>query len=210
MMIAPVAMADTISSGDYVKLIDYNLADNAGIMTYAVSHNGGANTAFTYDTFCIQDNVYIYPNTWYPVASVSNQVGLKDSPLPSGTGQLNGAVDYLFYRFKSGAYDKIMTSDATENDFQRVLWSLQGSGSSYSYANGYLWDSDLDTYNNTLWMQQKSWGTKVINIASSMDGTGSFSGPDIQNQLYNQVPEPSSLLLLGFGVSALVLARRGK
>jgi hypothetical protein len=41
MMIAPAVMADTISKGDYVELTSYNGLDNAGIMTYAVSHDGG-------------------------------------------------------------------------------------------------------------------------------------------------------------------------
>lgn len=122
-MIAPAAMADTISSGDYVKLTAYNSLDGAGIMTYAVSHNAGGTTAFSYDTFCIQDNVFITPNTWYPVAAISNTVGYFNTGIAGG-GPLNGAVDYLFYKYKSGAYASFDVNN--QNDFQRLLWSLQG------------------------------------------------------------------------------------
>jgi hypothetical protein len=209
MLVTPAAMADIISVGDYVKLTAYNSLDSAGIMTYAVSKDQGAHIAFYYDTFCIQDNVYIYPNQWYPVAALSTSVGLFNIPPPLGAGMLNGAVDYLFYRYKGGAYDSTMTSDATEADFQKVLWSLQGSGPKYANDNPspsttYLWDTDLLTYNITDAMHH-SWSTKVMNIAYS-DTNGNFH--DIQNQLYNQVPEPSTVLLVGTGLACLVGLRR--
>ena len=124
MMAAPAVMADTISSGDYVKLIAYNGINGGGIMTYDVSHDGGIHVAFIYDTFCIQDNVYIWANTWYPVASVSTTVGKFDSPPEAGTGPLAGAVDYLFYRYKSGTYN--LTSQANQADFQDYFGIFKG------------------------------------------------------------------------------------
>ena len=211
MLLAPAAMADIISVGDYVKLTAYNSLDSAGIMTYAVSKDQGNSIAFYYDTFCIQDNVFIYPSVWYPVTALSPIVG-SYNPVKPGEGPLNGAVDYLFYQYKSGVYNNDMTSDATEADFQKVLWSLQGSGPKYinddpSPLTIYPWDTDLSIYNTTVPMQHP-WGTQVINISfrNIIDGYPSLC--DIQNQLYNTVPEPSTVLLVGTGLACLVGLRR--
>ena len=206
MMAAPPAvMADTvISSGEWVELVSYNTTDMAGIMRYAVSNSNGGSIIGYYDTFCIQGNVYITPNTWYPVASVSNIVGKFTST--AGDGPLKGAVDYLFYRYKSGAYN--LTSQANQTDFQEFLWSLQGSGASYLPASTDQWYIDYLAYNILANGLQHSWGTEVINIASGINSDGRFIGPDIQNQLYNQVPEPTTMLLLSLGLMGLAGVRR--
>jgi len=126
----------------------------------------------------------------------------------AGTGALNGAVDYLFYRFTIGAYDaELLNSKSKQYDLQALFWSLQGSGSSYTSV-GTLWAADLALYLSTPSLHHW-WGTEVINIASGINQAGSYIGPDIQNQLYNHpVPEPATMLLLGMGLTGIALVRR--
>jgi hypothetical protein len=204
------SQATLINPSDYVKLVSYNPNNGAGIMTYAVSHDGGKTTAFNYETFCIQENVLIFRNQWYPVAGISDHVGFFDYS-KAGTGALNGAVDYLFYQYKLGAYSTTMTTHQAEDDFQRLLWSLQGSGPGPAYTStGYQWSTELANYFATPWMH-KSWGTKVINIVYSFHCGETEIGIDIQNQLYNEpVPEPATMLLVSTGLAGLLGLRRRK
>ena len=153
MMVAPVVMADTvISSGGWVELVSYNTIDNAGIMKYAVSNSNGGTILGYYESFCIQDNVNITPNTWYLVASVSDNVGYVSPNSPAGAGPLQGAVDYLFYRYKSGTGNYDLRTDDNQASFQKLLWSIQGTGPSYSPASGSpesmaQWYIDYSAYN---------------------------------------------------------------
>ena len=170
---APAAMATTITPGDWVKLISYNSLDNAGIMTYGVSETQGGAFVGTYDTFCIQHNVFI---GWasYEVENISNTVG--KAPYNNGEGALNGAVDYLFYMFSTGDYDAELYSsvDKLKNqaDLQMTLWNLQGSydGSSFGIAAATPWANDLANYLSDTSLQH-SWGTQVLNIVG-LDGSG--------------------------------------
>jgi hypothetical protein len=196
-----LAHAGQIFTDDWVELTAYNSQDNGGIMTYAVSHDGGAHSAFYYETFCIQDNTYITPGVWYRVAGITENVGPSDPSHP-GEGALVGAVDYLFYLYSMGRFGSDFTGNAANQaDFQRLLWSLQGSGPSYTPVEGTPWQTALANYISDPTLNGRSYGTLVLNLVDS-------NGYDVQNQLYNVsgVPEPTLILLLGIGLGSASLA----
>jgi PEP-CTERM motif len=218
---SPVSKADpiTITAGDKIKLISYNPLDNAGIMTYNVYESNGNTLLGQINTFCIQDNVYINYGVMYTIESITDHVGIdgnntwttggnmiQGSGNVGGTGTLNGAVDYLFHQYFTGAYETSMTTQTEQDDFQRLLWSLQGSGPDYSSTNSYQWEKDLETYNSfSQDMKNKSYGTVVLNIVS-VDGAGNVM--NVQNQLYDPIPEPATMLLFGSGLMGISLVLR--
>jgi hypothetical protein len=203
---APATMATTITAGDWVTLIAHNNLSSAGIMTYAVSNSQNGPTVGSYDTFCIQKNTYIWYGETFLVEDVSDTVGKYGNQVANtpGAGALVGEVDYLFSLFAAGNYDadfynsgSNLVNKSNQADFQQTLWSLQGSGPAFTSV-GTSWAVDLASY-----VANGSYGTKVLNIIDS-------KGNVVQNQLWHNsaVPEPATMLLLGFGLVGLAGMRR--
>jgi hypothetical protein len=220
---APTAIAGTITKGDWISLQSWNSLDAAGIMYFRASDNQSMTNSFAFNSFCIQDDTYIWPGTPYQIGDISKTVGpYNDNPVDpakphKGEGQLVGAVDYLFFKYWSGNYNSVFTSGdiahgmnkfQMQDNFQRLLWSLQGTSypqSTYQYYAWTPWAQDLATYNaSSSAFKNQDFGTKVLNIFQTGANGAKY---DVQNQLIH-VPEPSFILLIGIAAGALGLAWR--
>ena len=221
MVAAPAAFATPyVDAGDSITLSSANWTGysgyGAGIMDFKIAD--GTNK-FTIGTFCIQDNVDIGWST-YTVGKVSDIVGLNPATntfnsSTAGEGSLQGSVNWLYAQYSTGRFGTLDSSQ--QADFQNLLWDLQGEGTLGSFST----DTDPTDPNYSAWYDayendylknnlasgnpSGKWGTEVLNI---VDSCGNIE----QNQLvYQPVPEPSTLFLLGAGLAcALLLRRRSK
>lgn len=193
-LIPGTVKADSIHVSDWIRLISYNSTySDGGIMRFAISHNQGDSTAFLYDTFCIEKDVTVWTGIWYKVTAITNTVGAAD---------LNDTADYLFSQYKTGTFNalNIQTDKAVQDDLQRTLWSLQGTGPAYTPAEA---DFNVSTTGD--------FGTLVLNIQEvELESGREVLGADGQKVLYRSVPEAGTLFLLGLGLMVTSAIRRRK
>ncbi len=185
--IVPSAVAGTIIPGDVLTINSYNHLDGAGIISFDVSSGG------TYDTFCALEGAPIDVGPGYVV------VGFKAVKNPK--------ADFLFQQFAKGVFDNLVRSGDPNLDLkyqqglQQVLWALlEGdTPSAGTYRDPFIDAAAGITgggYGSLIMLlEDQRWGRHV----------------PVQDQFYNGLPEPSTLLLLGLGLTALgVSARKRK
>ncbi len=239
MVVTSAAMADTIPmAGEYMTLESYNTTPTitgefGGLMNFYVSTTTGSGTA-NFSTFCIQNNVYINQNQLTYVQQLSDMVGFSGVGMGSSGAQgatgnviytpvaLNSDTAYVYSRFATGAYGTLGASD--QANLQQLLWDLQNGKFTAPTKPGdpsiatqiinalgaSTWESDAATMFSTA---TGYYGVEVANLVECNSAGTVIDAPgtlyDEQNMLV-YVPEPATLLLLGFGISALAVARRRK
>ena len=152
---------------------------------------------YLFNTFCIEKNEYIGFGSEFVVADISTEA--RSGGVSGGSpDQLDFRTAYLYSNFFHGTLDGYDYGGADRylysNDLQNAIWFIENEITEYTYtkkdyvalANAAKWSSLGDV--------------RVINLTDK-DGNAK------QDQL-TVVPEPSTMLLLGFGLVGLASVGR--
>lgn len=188
----PSTESDGLFSNVTIRVGSTTTTVSAGV--FVLDYRVGGSDWERFLTFCLSPDVYLEP-----FDNPYTAVGLSSY-------STSAALISEFW----GRYRNSITNDVTAAAFQIGLWELAFDGGTSLSAGGFQLTNASTVIRNTA----QTW-------LSSLDGTGPLAngllvlvdkkgGPNVQDLIVQQVPEPASLGLLGAALAGLFLVRRRK
>ncbi len=201
---APAKADSIIEIGSLININYYEAHNPWGGGPFQLSQVGGVPVPFfdSFLTFCVDRTVTFTPgSTVYEVYDISDT-----SSVPSH--QLTPEADWLFYNYSAETIVHAMPNEERWG-LQWAIWRFTGNathGDLEALSNAAIRTAALDFEADAI-LNAGDYGTKILKLKYYT------SGHEAQAQLAitgggHDVPEPSLLILLGFGLSGLGLAIR--
>jgi hypothetical protein len=198
-LVASTAQAYPVSVGESIKVTAYSGATGGGEFTMVTSGN------VTFQSFCLERDEYLTPNTFYKIADISTQA-IQGGVNTNAGDPLDPRTAYLFYHFTIGdlkadashPYSKF-SADYGQDALQRAIWMLEG-------------ELTADDSNKFYALVKEMVLTDVgaVRVINPVDEAYSPTNPAgyYKQSILVLTPEPGTLLILGLGLAGLAALRR--
>jgi hypothetical protein len=207
--------------GEFTLIIVNSTDINLAFYSASVKNQGG--TANSFQTFCVEENEYIYPNTTsdYTIGTAADNGGLNIGTGPAGTmnhpDELSMGTAWLYSNFAQAlnfggyaSYNYANTSNgryADAGDLQNALWFLENEVATISTSNKFYqavksFFADDANLTKARANALGAYGVRALNIYNPS------SGEKQQTQLVFVPDAGFTAGLLGLGLSGLFVVSR--
>jgi hypothetical protein len=169
---------------------------------YAAVAKNQDGTKPNFQTFCIEEKEYVYPNTTFDV--VFNSKAVMGGNPPSGDPLSQGAA-WLYHEFQMGTlsgYDYQDTGSGRKNsaqDLQNAIWYLEGEGGSLTVGYVAKLNTQFGSVANAMF-DNSTTGKYAVAVLNLYEQGHEGDLDYLRQDMLVCVPLPGSVLLAAFAV----------